>query len=186
MVMVAVLDGETGLGGRRLQPPDEHDVHAPAQHLRPHAGHARLSRGRAAARANERRSQLYAIAYRHQLARGTENAGTVRAISAETGATVWLHEQRAATSVARRDRRRHRLRRRRQRAVPGVRPGDGRGAAEINLGSAVTGFPITYAVDGQQFVAVSTGSGGMSSHFTGLTPELRTSAGNSLFVFAVP
>ena len=46
---------------------------------------------------NESRSELYGIAYRHQLAPGTENAGTVRAISAETGATVWLHEQRAAT-----------------------------------------------------------------------------------------
>ena len=42
------------------------------------------------------------------------------------------------------------------------------------------------AVDGRQFVAVSTGSGGTSSHFTGLTPELRPSAGNSLFVFALP
>ena len=31
---------------------------------------------------------------------------------------------------------------------------------EINLGSSVTGFPITYAVDGRQYVAVSTGSGG--------------------------
>ncbi len=29
---------------------------------------------------------------------------------------------------------------------------------EINLGSPVTGPPITYAVDGQQYVAVSTGS----------------------------
>ena len=46
---------------------------------------------------NESRSELYAIAYRHQLAPGNENAGTVRAISAETGATLWLHEQRAAT-----------------------------------------------------------------------------------------
>ena len=31
---------------------------------------------------NENRSTTYAIAYRHQLAPGTENAGTVRAISA--------------------------------------------------------------------------------------------------------
>ena len=135
---------------------------------------------------NERRSELYAIAYRHQLAPDTENAGTVRAISAETGATVWLHEQRAATmSLV---------------ATGGglVFGGDvnGRFRAfdhetgevlwEINLGSAVTGFPITYAVDGRQFVAVSTGSGGTSSHFTGLTPELRPSAGNNLFVFALP
>ena len=136
--------------------------------------------------ANENRSEVYAIAYRHQLAPGTDNAGTVRAISAETGATVWLHEQRAATmSLV---------------ATGGglVFGGDvnGRFKAfdhetgevlwEINLGSAVTGFPITYAVDGRQYVAVSTGSGGTSAHFTGLTPELRPSAGNNLFVFGLP
>ena len=57
---------------------------------------------------------------------------------------------------------------------------------EINLGSSVTGFPITYAVDGRQYVAVSTGSGGTSAHFTGLTTELRPNSGNNLFVFALP
>ena len=120
------------------------------------------------------------------MAPGTDNAGTVRAISAETGETVWLHEQRAATmSLV---------------ATGGglVFGGDvnGRFRAlhhetaevlwEINLGSAITGFPITYAVDGRQYVAVSTGTGGTSSHFTALTPELRPSAGNNLFVFALP
>ncbi|MCY4076074.1 MAG: PQQ-binding-like beta-propeller repeat protein, partial [Acidobacteria bacterium] len=50
-----------------------------------------------AAARTESRSRTYAIAYRHQLAPGTEFAGTVRAISAETGRTTWLHEQRAAT-----------------------------------------------------------------------------------------
>ena len=44
----------------------------------------------------------------------------------------------------------------------------------------------TYAVDGQQYVAVSTGSGGTSAHFLGLTSELRPSSGNNLFVFALP
>ena len=29
---------------------------------------------------------------------------------------------------------------------------------EINLGSSVSGFPITYAVDGRQYVVVSTGT----------------------------
>jgi len=57
---------------------------------------------------------------------------------------------------------------------------------EINLGSAVTGFPISYAVDGQQYVAVSTGSAGSASGFLGLTPELRPTAGNNIFVFALP
>ena len=57
---------------------------------------------------------------------------------------------------------------------------------EINLGSAVTGFPITYAVDGRQYVAVSTGSANSASAFLGLTTELRPSAGNNIFVFALP
>ncbi len=134
----------------------------------------------------ESRSTTYAIAYRHQLAPGTENAGTVRAISAETGETIWLFEQRAATmSLV---------------ATGGglVFGGDvnGRFRAfdqdtgevlwEINIGSPVTGFPISYAVGGRQYVAVSTGSGGTASHFMGLTPELRPSSGNNLFVFALP
>ena len=44
---------------------------------------------------------------------------------------------------------------------------------EINLGSPVTGFPITFAVDGRQYVAVSTGTAATVSVFIGLTPELR-------------
>ena len=51
-----------------------------------------------------------------------------------------------------------------------------------NLGSSVSGFPITYAVDGRQYVAVSTGT----PRFIDLTPELRPSLGNNLFVFALP
>ena len=128
----------------------------------------------------------YALVPRHQIAPGTDQVGTVRAISAETGATEWIHEQRSATmSLV---------------ATGGglVFGGDvnGRFRAfdhetgdvlwEINLGSAVTGFPITYAVDGRQYVAVSTGSAGTASGFLVLTPELRPSAGNNLFVFALP
>ena len=55
---------------------------------------------------------------------------------------------------------------------------------EINLGSPVTGFPISYAVDGRQYIAVSTGTGaGINLR---MTPELRPSRGNNLFVFALP
>ena len=57
---------------------------------------------------------------------------------------------------------------------------------EINLGSAVTGFPISYAVDGRQYIAVGTGYSGTSGTFTALAPELRPSRGNNLFVFALP
>ena len=128
----------------------------------------------------------YALAVRNQIAPGTDHVGTVRAISAETGATAWTYTQRAATmSLV---------------ATGGglVFGGDvnGRFRAfdhetgeilwEINLGSAVTGFPITFAVDGQQYVAVSTGTAGTAAGFLSLTPEVRPSTGNNLFVFALP
>jgi hypothetical protein len=41
---------------------------------------------------------------------------------------------------------------------------------------------ITYAVDGRQYVAISTGF----ARFLELTPELRPSANNNLFIFALP
>ena len=129
---------------------------------------------------------LYGLAVRNQLTPGEEELGMVQAISVETGETVWVHQQRAATmSVI---------------ATGGglVFGGDTNGRFraldhktgeilwEINLGSAVTGPPITYAVDNRQYVAVSTGSASAASAFTRLTPEIRPSAGNNLFVFALP
>ena len=129
---------------------------------------------------------IYRLAARFQLAPGTEQLGTVRAISAETGRTAWVHEQRTATmSLV---------------ATGGglVFGGDvnGRFRAfdqetgevlwELNLGSPVTGFPISFAVEGRQYVAVSTGSAATASGFIRLTPEIRPSAGNNLFVFALP
>ena len=57
---------------------------------------------------------------------------------------------------------------------------------EINLGSPVTGFPITFAVDGRQYVAASTGTAANAGINLRMTPELRPSAGNNLFVFALP
>ena len=55
---------------------------------------------------------------------------------------------------------------------------------EINLGSPVMGFPITYAVNGRQYVAVNTGTGRSTN--LGMTPELRPTFGSNLFVFALP
>jgi len=126
--------------------------------------------------------RLYALAWRPEIAPGTDQVGSVQAISAETGQVVWNYQQRAATMAL---------------AATGgglVFGGDvnGRFRAfddrtgevlwEINLGSPVSGFPVTYAVDGRQYVAISTGYG----RFLELTPELRPSFGNSLFIFALP
>ena len=130
--------------------------------------------------------ELYALVVRNQLTPGTDQLGRVQAISVETGETRWTYEQRSATMAL---------------ATTGgglVFGGDvnGRFRAldqetgavlwEINLGSSVSGFPISYAVDGRQYVAVSTGVSGNSQAFSVLTPELRPSLGNNLFVFALP
>ena len=58
------------------------------------------------------------------------------------------------------------------------------------LPTSIQGFPITFAVDGKQYLAVPTGAGGAS--WGGmlpqqLTPEVkRPVGGNGLFVFALP
>ncbi len=52
----------------------------------------------------------------------------------------------------------------------------------VNLGSSVTGYPVSFAVDGQQYVAASTGRW-LSDSFT---PELTHGTQNTLFVFALP
>ena len=130
--------------------------------------------------------RIYALAVRHELAPGTELLGAVYAISAETGETTWLHEQRAATLSL---------------VTTGgglVFGGDAAGRVrafdqetgevlwEINLGSPVSGFPISYAVDGRQYIAIGTGGAATTPSFLSLTPELRPSNGNNLFVFALP
>ena len=144
----------------------------------------RSERARALTAGGQGGLEIYALAARHQITPGEDQLGTVYAVSAETGRTTWLHEQRAATMSVM--------------ATGGglVFGGDvnGRFRAldqetgavlwEINLGSPVVGFPITYAVDGRQYVAVNTGAGGGIN--LRMTPELRPSVGSVLFVFALP
>jgi len=129
---------------------------------------------------------LYAIGSRPQIAPGTQNVGAIYAISVETGKTLWKHEQRAGTmSLV---------------STGGglVFGGDtagwfrafdqrtGKVLWEVNLGSSVTGYPISYAVNGRQYVAVSTGTSLAGAGTSRLTPEVRTSNANNLFVFALP
>jgi alcohol dehydrogenase (cytochrome c) len=128
----------------------------------------------------------YALSVRHELAPGEGNLGTIYAISAETGRTEWLYEQRASTTslVA---------------TGSGLLFGGDTGGRfkaldqntgkvlwEVNLGSPVTGYPITYEANGRQYVAVSTGSSATTTSFLRTTPEVRPSFGNNLFVFALP
>jgi alcohol dehydrogenase (cytochrome c) len=117
---------------------------------------------------------------------GTQNVGTIEAISVESGKTAWKHEQRAGqTSLM----------------VTGggllfggdtaghfraYDPATGAVLWDVSLGSQVTGYPVTYAVDGKQYVAVSTGGSLNTFGLAGLTPDQRPGAQNALYVFALP
>jgi len=132
-------------------------------------------------------SLVYGLESEQILAPGADKMGAIWAVSAATGETLWRHEQRAGVMA--------------MVATGGglVFGGDvaGRFTAyddatgevlwQADLGSPISGFPVTYAVDGRQFVAVSTGPSNVLRNASNLTPEI-VPAGleNRLFVFALP
>jgi len=131
-------------------------------------------------------SKVYALDFPTIIAPGATNVGSIWAISAETGRTLWKHEQRAGmlSLVA---------------TGGGLLLGgdangrfkafderNGRVLWETNLGAPVSGYPITFAVDGRQYVAVATGPSGEATSTLRLTPELRPSSTTQVVVFALP
>jgi len=127
---------------------------------------------------------LYAVAGRTTLAPGNNNAGSLYAISVSTGETLWQFDQRAGMLSL-------------LSTGSGLLFGgdaNGRFRAfdqktgkvlwEINLGASVTGYPISYTVNGKQYVAVSTSR--PNAQMLSLTPELRVANSNQMFVFALP
>jgi alcohol dehydrogenase (cytochrome c) len=129
---------------------------------------------------------LYGVRSRAEITPGAAGVGSIHAISVETGRTLWTYDQRAGVLSLM------------STAGGLVFGGDvnGRFRAldqttgevlwEVNLGSPVSGYPVSFAVDGRQYVAVSTGSSLAGSGALALTPELRPSTGNNLFVFSLP
>jgi len=119
------------------------------------------------------------------IAPGTDKIGSLFAISAETGKVLWRYQQRAGmmSSVATGgglifagDTNGH------------FRAFDERNGAvlwDVNLGSPVTGYPITYSVRGKQYVAVSVGNSLVSSALNRLAPELAPSNSSNIFVFTL-
>jgi alcohol dehydrogenase (cytochrome c) len=116
---------------------------------------------------------------------GTDKVGTVQAIDVETGRITWKHERRAgmmslvATGgglIFGGDTNGHFL---------ALDQDSGKVLWEVNLGSPVTGYPITYAVNGKQYVAVSTGNSLVSSGLNALLPELHPSGTSNIVVFAL-
>lgn len=60
---------------------------------------------------------------------------------------------------------------------------------ETRLSTSVQGFPVTYAVDGRQYVAIPVGLGGGSPRNVpaSVSPDVRhPNTGNAVFVFALP
>ena len=57
---------------------------------------------------------------------------------------------------------------------------------EMNLGSSVSGYPISFAVDGKQYVAVITGPSVVANAEARLAPDLMQGNAPNVFVFALP
>ena len=118
----------------------------------------------------------------------TAPVGRLQAVSASTGDTLWLYEQRApiygsvlATAgnlvfsgdVVRRFR------------AFDAETGEVRWQTILN--GPVSGRPMTFSVGGRQYLAVGAGGLTQGTGFLQLTPELTTPSGsNTLFVFALP
>jgi alcohol dehydrogenase (cytochrome c) len=131
-------------------------------------------------------SKVYGLTMSPVIAPGTDKVGAVWAISVETGQTAWKMEERAGAMPL---------------ATTGgglVFGGDvngrframddktGKVLWETNLGSPVSGFPVTFAVGGKQYVAVNTGPSLVASSALRLTPELRPASAPAIYVFTLP
>jgi alcohol dehydrogenase (cytochrome c) len=129
---------------------------------------------------------LYGIRSRSELAPGATGVGSIHAISVATGRTLWTYDQRAGVLSLM------------SKAGGLLFGGDSNGRFraldqdtgavlwEVNLGAPVSGYPVSFAVAGRQYVAVSTGSSLAAAGAAALTPELATGMGNQLYVFALP
>ena len=118
----------------------------------------------------------------------TAPVGRLQAVSASTGDTLWLYEQRApiygsvlatggnlvfSGDVVRRFR------------AFDAETGEVRWQTILN--GPVSGRPMTFSVGGRQYLAVGAGGLTQGTGFLQLTPELTTPSGsNTLFVFALP
>ena len=131
-------------------------------------------------------SKVYGLRMVPQLAPGMKMVGTVWAISAETGMTTWKVEQPAGMlSLA-------------TTAGGLVFGGDANGHFkafddrngkvlwDMNLGSAVSGYPISFAADGKQYVAVITGPSLVANSEERVAPDLMQGNAPNVFVFALP
>jgi alcohol dehydrogenase (cytochrome c) len=131
------------------------------------------------------RNTAYAFNSKGRLSPGTENGGSLFAISAETGKTLWKYDQRAGmmSSVAtggglifNADAAGH---------FRAFDQQNGKVLWDVNLNSEISGYPISFAVNGKQYIAVSTGSSLVSAALNTLT-GFKPPKVNAIYVFSLP
>ena len=58
---------------------------------------------------------------------------------------------------------------------------------QTRLGAALHGFPVTYSVNGEQYIAVPTGMGVFRVLTSAMSPEIyQPEGGNALYVVKLP
>ncbi|MGH9786632.1 MAG: pyrroloquinoline quinone-dependent dehydrogenase [Terriglobia bacterium] len=121
-------------------------------------------------------------------ARDKDKAGRIDAISVETGRTVWNWETRVSNyspllatgsgllfngSM--------------ERYLRALDAENGQVLWQTRLAGQTVGAPVTYSVNGRQFLAIAAGGGSLANMQVGMTPEADTASGsNAVYVFALP
>ena len=165
------------LAGRRVQPADQRDVHAAAEHVHERhddGGHARSVEGlrprhagRARAGRRQRRHRVGDLGRdRHRRCGSTSSA---RACSRSSPPAAASCSAATRTAASRRST---------------TRPA--RCCGRSISARPVSGYPISFAVAGKQYVAAIIGPSLEANSTRGLTPELKTGIGPNIFVFALP
>jgi len=123
-----------------------------------------------------------------KFATGKDKVGRIEAISVETGRTVWTWETRVANyapilatggglvfngSM--------------DRYLRALDADNGTVLWQARLPAQVVGSPITFSVNGRQYIAITSGGGAIAATQIAVTPEADTiSGGNAIYVFALP
>ena len=123
-----------------------------------------------------------------KFATGKDKVGRIEAISVETGRTVWTWETRVANyapilatggglvfngSM--------------DRYLRELDADNGTVLWQARLPAQVVGSPITFSVNGRQYIAITSGGGAIAATQIAVTPEADTiSGGNAIYVFALP
>ena len=131
-------------------------------------------------------ARVYGLSMPNELAPNTQNVGAIHAISAETGKTIWKYEQRAGMlSLV-------------STAGGLVFGGDATGRFmafderngnimwETKLDGPVSGYPVVFALNGKEHVAVSTGGSLVANSVNRLTPEEKIENRSNMYVFSLP